>query len=740
MATLKYRDKDGTIKKIRIPDGSTIVVDSELSEVSENPVQNKIVTVELEKKIETLDDDSQEPDAVNFDLDQALSLTSTKGVQNKVIAQEFQKYANGTKVAAKASEANTATTASNAEKVNGHTVGTDVPNNAVFTDTVYDDSAVKTSIQNIVDGTTQVGSATKATQDAQGNVIDTTYAKKTEVPQGTVVDDALSSTSTNPVQNKVVKAEFDQVNSNLSVIGKCKNIFNPTFYSGWYCTGSVGINGKISISPTNSDVATIFATIKKCSLKAGKTYYITVFEPDNIGYISAYKNSDTSYATILFVNSANNNWVYRYSPTEDIDLQFLVYVSDKTVGVTASCYISVSESYADEYLPYTGDGETLTADVAELKNDLSNLKDGTTPVAKAVADEDGNNIKSTYAKKTEIDAKANIADPVFTGSFSQNREAGTTIGSYSHAEGERTTASGKASHAEGNETTASGIYSHAEGERTTASSADSHAEGYNTTASGFYSHAEGYNTTASDGYSHAEGFNTTALEVQHAGGHFNNISTATESTNNGTGTGTSFVIGNGTQNARSNAFRINDNGEVFAKSATISTGADYAEYFEWEDGNPNNEDRRGYFVTLNNKKIKLAKPNDYILGVISGFPSVIGNGDEEWMGRYVFDDFGAPVIEEFEYENPITGETKIGTKWKENPDYDNTRPYIQRSKRQEWDAVGMLGVLSVRDDGTCVPNKYCKITDGSIATLSEDKSDYRVLERVNDNVVKIVFR
>ena len=66
------------------------------------------------------------------------------------------------------------------------------------------------------DGTIIVAEATKATQDAQGNVIDATYAKKTEVPQGTVVDDALSSTSTNPVQNKVVKAEFDQVNSNLS--------------------------------------------------------------------------------------------------------------------------------------------------------------------------------------------------------------------------------------------------------------------------------------------------------------------------------------------------------------------------------------------------------------------------------------------------------------------------------------------------------------------------------------------
>lgn len=100
MATLKYRDKDGTIKKISIPDGSTIVVDTELSETSENPVQNKIVTVELEKKIETLDDDSQGPDAVNFDLDQTLSLTSTKGVQNKVIAQEFQKYAAKTEIVA----------------------------------------------------------------------------------------------------------------------------------------------------------------------------------------------------------------------------------------------------------------------------------------------------------------------------------------------------------------------------------------------------------------------------------------------------------------------------------------------------------------------------------------------------------------------------------------------------------------------------------------------------------------
>ena len=46
--------------------------------------------------------------------------------------------------------------------------------------------------------------------------------------------------------------------------------------------------------------------------------------------------------------------------------------------------------------------KTVNDEIELLKNDLSNIKDGTTPSAKAVADEDGNNIKSTYAKKTEI--------------------------------------------------------------------------------------------------------------------------------------------------------------------------------------------------------------------------------------------------------------------------------------------------------------------------------------------------
>ena len=52
--------------------------------------------------------------------------------------------------------------------------------------------------------------------------------------------------------------------------------------------------------------------------------------------------------------------------------------------------------------------KTVNDEIEQIKNDLSDLKDGTTPAAKAVADEDGNNIKSTYATKTEVGAVEDV--------------------------------------------------------------------------------------------------------------------------------------------------------------------------------------------------------------------------------------------------------------------------------------------------------------------------------------------
>ena len=50
----------------------------------------------------------------------------------------------------------------------------------------------------------------------------------------------------------------------------------------------------------------------------------------------------------------------------------------------------------------------------------------------------------------------------------------------------------------------------------------------------------------------------------------------------------------------------------------------------------------------------------------------------------------------------------------------------------------MLGVLSVRDDGTCKVNGYCAVSDGGIATASD--AGYRVIKRISDNVVKVILK
>lgn len=320
----------------------------------------------------------------------------------------------------------------------------------------------------------------------------------------------------------------------------------------------------------------------------------------------------------------------------------------------------------------------------------------------------------------------------------------TARGNFSHAEGQDTVAGADGSHAEGGSTTASEAYSHAEGHQNTASAYGSHVEGALNTASGDNSHAEGNSTTASGYVSHAEGYSTKALDNQHAQGHFNNTTTATDNSVRGTSTGTAFVIGNGTDDSSlSNAFRVTGDGYVYATNAAVQTGADYAEYFEWSDGNPDNEDRVGLFVTFdenNQEKIRIANSNDdYILGIVSGMPSVIGNGDEDWKKRYVLDDFGRYIQETFEYV--IDGETKTGTKWKENPEYDSTKTYASRNERAEWSAIGLVGILSVYDDGTCQVNGYCKCKNNGIATASEKGADtYRVIKRVTDNIVKVVLK
>jgi hypothetical protein len=59
-------------------------------------------------------------------------------------------------------------------------------------------------------------------------------------------------------------------------------------------------------------------------------------------------------------------------------------------------------------------------------------------------------------------------------------------------------------------------------------------------------------------------------------------------------------------------------------------------------------------------------------------------------------------------------------------------------KRPEWVAVGMLGKLLVRDDGTCKPGEYCISNNEGIATASD--KGYRVIKRTGPNQVLVVFK
>ena len=96
-------------------------------------------------------------------------------------------------------------------------------------------------------------------------------------------------------------------------------------------------------------------------------------------------------------------------------------------------------------------------------------------------------------------------------------------------------------------------------------------------------------------------------------------------------------------------FRFAGDGNGFCDGSWTGGGADYAEFFEWADGNPAGEDRRGLSVVLDGDKIRQAQDGEQPIGVISANPSVIGDGDiDRWKGKYLRDDFGAFLWEDYE--------------------------------------------------------------------------------------------
>lgn len=329
------------------------------------------------------------------------------------------------------------------------------------------------------------------------------------------------------------------------------------------------------------------------------------------------------------------------------------------------------------------------------------------------------------------------------------------IGNYSKAEGWWTRADGQCAvasgllsrasghftHAEGTRTLASINNAHSEGDMTQATGRQSHAEGQSTISSGFCSHAEGSGTVSSGYYSHAEGWGTTAKgKNQTAMGKFNIPDTTSL-----------LIVGKGSASNQSNAFTVSSSGTGWFAGSVTSLGADYAEFFEWADGNLDGEDRVGLAVTLVGDKIRIANAQDDILGFITGTAMVLGdNAEYEWKYKYQMDDYGRILyedpVEEFveymDYEKGVVVRESIGfcVHPKVSPEYNPDEEYVSREKRKEWDPVGLIGKLRVNDDGSCTPGMYAKVADGGILTHSKEKTTMRVMRRISDHVVLVILK
>ncbi len=162
-----------------------------------------------------------------------------------------------------------------------------------------------------------------------------------------------------------------------------------------------------------------------------------------------------------------------------------------------------------------------------------------------------------------------------------------------------------------------------------------------------------------------------------------------------------WYTGNGTDNFFSDKeFRMRGDGSAFADGDWNTGGADYAEYFEWFDGNASSQDRRGISVVLDGDKIREAVEGEDPIGVISGNPSVVGDAAwNKWTGKHLRDDYGSYILN-------ANGERQL------NPDYDPDATYVPREERAEWDCVGLMGKLRIRK-GQVTGSRWIKMRDVS---------------------------
>ncbi len=184
-------------------------------------------------------------------------------------------------------------------------------------------------------------------------------------------------------------------------------------------------------------------------------------------------------------------------------------------------------------------------------------------------------------------------------------------------------------------------------------------------------------------------------------------------------------------------------GDAFADGTYTANGADYAEFFETNDGNGIDV---GKTVVLDGNKVRASTSSDdasTILGVVrpkvDGINSmIIGNTAwNSWTNKYLHDDYGRFIMEDYSvtewvvktYEDgtqqtesyetdkipsdvtvPDNAVVKTQQRKKFNPDFDKDKEYKPRSERDEWVIIGMLGQIQV-EKGQKTGDRWIKMRD-----------------------------
>lgn len=619
----------------------------------------------------------------------------------------------------------------------------------------------------------------KATDSVDGLLSKEGYKKLNGIDDGankTTVDSALSSTSTNPVQNKVVNSalgtkptlekwtcpvkvgewsrvcRLDEFQTGIFSVSFLQNF--QTFTYTYLVTftyrnasiiqiGNSGVkdNGDIKLRVTLHDSTNPVI------------FYIEVL--NSYGYNGASEvNAYLSYEIIdnIKLNKKLNKYT-TYTPTlkepiiaVSIDSKYDGIVSPKFYGDLVGN--ADNASYADKAGSATKATYADNADNADYATSAGSASSAT----KATNDSKGNNIAKTYVPFSDTGAIA-VGTGLTRGGYEEATVSSITVtgvvvsGDVMY--------DGEYWYVECSCDYNSDLISYLGQEYSTFTSNNSTVQNYSGYSSFAYVSPNAPNTLlfhfstpemASD-FSGLDITCTITLDVgsdtkvivpyQVLLGNYNIPYRTTSKT-----TATLLQIGNGVSGKTSNALRLTYGSTMYLGSGGNynSSGADYAELEEWADGNPNDEDRRGYFVTRyeeDPKKIRFAKVGDRVLGVVSSNPCIIGNSEEEWHGKYLKDKFGC-IMYKFVFDDKGT---IIGKEPILSPEFDPTLEYIPRSERKEWDNVCWIGNVPVIDDGTCVVGGFCKIVDGGTVTYAkeDEENTYRVTNRLADDVVEIDY-